>query len=159
MISFKTCMRVLSDMARPIRWRMAVTILAGMVRITASLSFVVVSKLLVDIATGASAEPLGKGILAFLGVLALQIGCAIFSNWWESYFEVKSLNQMREALFARTIMQSSPVSMLQFDILTSREQFTCMPSAFGKSTSALMLRRSNTTSSQSWTQKLQPAGG
>lgn len=103
MISFKTCMRVLSDMSRPIRWRMAVTILAGMVRITASLSFVVVSKLLVDIATGASAEPLGKGIAAFLGVLALQIGCAIFSNWWESYFEVKALNQMREALFARVM--------------------------------------------------------
>jgi hypothetical protein len=36
-----------------------------------------------------------------------------------------------ERLFARKTMESSPVSIMQFEIVTSREQFTWIPSLFG----------------------------
>ena len=64
-----------------------------------------------------------------------------------------------EALLARTTIESSPVSMRQRTISTSREQLTWMPSLFGKFTSDSTAMSANRTRSQSWTQKLHPAGG
>ena len=97
--------RTVLGMARPVWWRIAVTILVGVVRIAASLAFVASSKQLVDIATGVSDMPLDKGIYIFLGILALQLVTILFSNWWASYTHVKAQNIMRKDLFAH-VMQS-----------------------------------------------------
>lgn len=92
-------LRTLIGIARPMMWRIAVTVLTGVVRIAASLAFVASSKQLVDIATGDSAVPLRTGIGIFLGILVLQLGTILFSNWWESYTQVKSQNLMRRSIF------------------------------------------------------------
>ena len=103
MKSFKDCMRALWALSRPVRWRMAVNFLIGLLRIAASLSFVWVSKLLVDIATGNSGRPMGAVIGLFAGILLLQIASFIGGSWWESYSQVKTQNILRKDLFGHVL--------------------------------------------------------
>ena len=95
--------KTLLGMARPVWWRVAVSVTAGVVRIAASLAFVATSKRLVDIATGNSSMPLRDGIILFVSILAVQLGTIIFINWWDSYTNVKAQNIMRRDLFARVM--------------------------------------------------------
>ena len=88
----RACIKSLWGMSRPVRWRMAVNVGIGILRIAASLGFVAASKLLVDIATGNSTMAIGPAIGLFLGILACQLGTTIFSSWWDSYCQVKSQN-------------------------------------------------------------------
>ena len=103
MKDFKTCMRALRKMSVPVRWRMLVIILIGMVRIGASLAFVWASKHLVDIATGVCDESIWNGIYLFIGILAVQIATIIVANWWESFCEVKARNELRISTFAHVM--------------------------------------------------------
>ena len=103
MKSFGACMKALWGMSRPVRWRMAVSVALGMLRIAASLAFVWASKYLVDIATGVKADPLGPAIGLFLGILAVQLATLIFFNWWESYIHVKTQNKLRLEMFAHVM--------------------------------------------------------
>ena len=103
MKSFREVCRVLWRMSAPVRWRMGVTLMAGLVRIVCSLSFVWASKHLVDIATGASPAPLRQAIFLFVGILAAQLGIVIFSNWWGSYTLVKAQNILRKEVFAHVL--------------------------------------------------------
>ena len=103
MKAVRACIKSLWGMSRPIRWRMAVNVGIGILRIAASLCFVAVSKLLVDIATGNSQVAIGTAIGLFLGILALQLGTIIFSSWWDSYCQVKSQNILRKELFAHVM--------------------------------------------------------
>ncbi len=52
MKDFRTCMKGLAAMGRPLRGRILVSCIIGVVRIAASMGFVWVCKVLVDIATG-----------------------------------------------------------------------------------------------------------
>ncbi len=103
MKKFWPCMKALWAMSAPVRWRMAVSIVIGLVRITASLAFVWASKYLVDIATGVKGDPLADGIIIFLCVLALQLGCIILASWWDSYNLVKAQNILRKDLFGHVM--------------------------------------------------------
>ena len=98
-------MKALWAMGTPVRWRMAVTVLIGLVRIAASLGFVWASKYLVDIATGVQKADLTTGIFIFLGILLLQLGTIILSSWWNSYNQVKAQNILRKDIFGH-IMRS-----------------------------------------------------
>lgn len=97
------CLRALWGMSAPVRWRMAVSVLIGLVRIGASLGFVWSSKFLVDIATGVKDQPIGPAIGLFIGILALQLGVIILSGWWDSYNMVKAQNILRKDLFAHVM--------------------------------------------------------
>ena len=97
--------RTILGMARPVWWRIAVTVAVGVVRIAASLLFVAASKQLVDIATHDSTVPLREGIAVFLGILAVQLCTVLFINWWDAYTHVKAQNIMRRNLF-ETVMKS-----------------------------------------------------
>ena len=101
--SFRSCAKALWRMSVPVRWRMLVSVLAGTVRIAASLAFVWASKHLVDIATKMSDAPLMSGISIFAGILALQLCVVIFANWWDAYCEVKSRNILRLDTFAKVM--------------------------------------------------------
>ena len=103
MKSLSSCTKALWGMSRPVRWRMALSIAVGLLRIAASLGFVWASKHLVDIATGVSSDPLRQGILLFVGILALQLGVIIFINWWDSYNHVKAQNILRKDLFSHVL--------------------------------------------------------
>ena len=101
--SFRVCMAAMWRMSKPVRWRMAVSVLIGLVRIAASLGFVWASKQLVDIATHQSTLPLKTGIGLFAGILLLQIGAFLLSSWWESYTLVKTQNILRLQLFGHVL--------------------------------------------------------
>ena len=103
MKKLSVCLKALWGMSVPVRWRMAVSVAIGLVRIAASLGFVWASKYLVDIATGVNADPLARGIVVFLCILALQLGCIIFSSWWEAYIQVKAQNILRKDLFGHVM--------------------------------------------------------
>ena len=105
MKNFRAVMRALWAMSAPVRWRIGVSVLIGAVRTAASLSFVWISKLLVDIATGVKPDPLAPALWLFGGILLLQIACSILGSWWTSYNLVKAQNILRKDLFGH-VMQS-----------------------------------------------------
>ena len=105
MKKFSVCMKALWAMGAPVRWRMAVTVVIGLVRIAASLGFVWASKYLVDIATGVQKADITTGIILFLSVLLLQLVTVVLGNWWNAYNHVKAQNLLRKDIFGH-IMRS-----------------------------------------------------
>jgi ABC-type multidrug transport system fused ATPase/permease subunit len=103
MKKFSACLKALWGMSVPVRWRMAVSVGIGLVRIAASLGFVWASKYLVDIATGVKPDALGPAIGIFVGILVLQLGTLILSNWWDAYNHVKAQNILRKDLFGHVM--------------------------------------------------------
>ena len=103
MKKFSACMKALWGMSAPVRWRMAVSVGIGLVRIAASLGFVWASKYLVDIATGVKNDSLTTAIGIFLGILLLQLGTIVLSSWWDSYNQVKAQNILRKDLFGHVL--------------------------------------------------------
>ncbi|MCR5709862.1 MAG: ABC transporter ATP-binding protein/permease [Bacteroidales bacterium] len=105
MKDFRTLWKGLRKIHRPYRWRTAVNILLGAVRIALSLTFVWSSKHLVDIATGVSASPIGPAIALLVGTLVLQIVLGIGFSWWSSYTAIRIQNGLRRNYFG-SVMQS-----------------------------------------------------
>jgi len=105
MASFRTCLKSLRRMLLPVMGKLSVSILTGLVRICASLTFVWVCKQLVDIVTGKSDRDLNEHILLMIGILLIQILCGAFASWWEGLVVVRTRNGMRRELFSH-IMNS-----------------------------------------------------
>ena len=90
-------------MSGPARRWMLVSVLLGLVRIAASLSFVWVCKELVDIVTGASEAELSGRIIIMVCVMTTQILCGIGSSYCEKYGLVTVQNSLRSELFGRLL--------------------------------------------------------
>ena len=103
MKSVGTCIRALGKMSGPARRWMLVSVLLGLVRIAASLSFVWVCKELVDIVTGASEAELSGRIIIMVCVMTTQILCGIGSSYCEKYGLVTVQNSLRSELFGRLL--------------------------------------------------------
>lgn len=103
MIPFRLSLAGLRRTLRPIRFKVLLSIILGLMQVVLSLSFVWVSKNAVDIATGDSSVPLGKGIALFLGVLLAQILVRIFANYWNGYVIVRAQNDTRARVFSRVM--------------------------------------------------------
>ena len=102
-MSLRDCMRVLRRMVRPVRGRLLVSILIGLVRIVASLAFVWISKTLVDIATGVLDAPLGTHVVIMVVILLVQILSNVAASWWESVTVVKAQTRVRADFFAHVM--------------------------------------------------------
>lgn len=100
---FRTCAKGLLHMLRPLRWKVVVSALIGIVDVAASLVFVWVSKRVVDIATGAVDLPLGAGVKLFVSILALQILCRVARRYWEGYTVVHAQNDTRAEVFGKVM--------------------------------------------------------
>ena len=103
MIPLRDVIRGLRPMARPVRGRMLVSVLIGLVRIAASLGFVWICKRLVDIATGVTDAPLPLHIGILLGIMLLQLICSVGASAWESYNSVRTGNDLRAGTFGRVL--------------------------------------------------------
>ena len=103
MIPLRDVIRGLRPMARPVRGRMLVSVLIGLVRIAASLGFVWICKRLVDIATGVTDAPLPLHIGILLGIMLLQLICSVSASAWESYNTVRTGNDLRAGTFERVL--------------------------------------------------------
>ncbi len=103
MKNFRSCMKGMGAMLKPLRWRIAVGVGIGLVRIAASLAFVWICKRLVDIATGALDAPLGGSIGLMAGILVVQILGNVGASWWESYITVEAQNGFRHSVFSHVL--------------------------------------------------------
>lgn len=100
-------------MLRPLRLKVMVSALAGTVNVAASLAFVWASKRVVDIATGAIDLPMGRYVAIFISILAVQILCRVFINYWYGYITVNAQNSMRASVFDK-VMRSVWVGRERF---------------------------------------------
>jgi len=107
MKSFKTCVKGLLLMMKPLRLQMPVSVLIGLLRIVSSLAFVWICKRLVDIATGQAIsrgpEEIGEAVLVMAGIVALQIISSIAGQWWTAYITVAAQNRMRFETFSHVL--------------------------------------------------------
>lgn len=103
MKNLKTCIKGLGKMFRPVWKRVLVSVLTGFVRIAASLSFVWISKRLVDIATGRTDADLRQHICLMCIIMAVQVLVGLFARWWENYNVVKTQNAMRYDSFSHVL--------------------------------------------------------
>ena len=103
MKDFKTCMKGLWRISKPVLGRDLVTVLIGLIRIGASLAFVWICKRLVDIVTGVSDAGLWPNVWILAAIMLLQLVCGIASNYWGSYNMVKTQNDMRLGFFSHVL--------------------------------------------------------
>lgn len=88
-------MKGLAAFIRPLRWKLLVSVLIGLVRIAASLGFVWICKHLVDIATGVVDAPFGPSVAIMAGIMVLQLLSNVSSSYWEGYLTVTAKNSER----------------------------------------------------------------
>ena len=103
MKDFRTCMKGLSAMGRPLRGRILVSCVIGVFRIAASMAFVWVCKALVDIATGESSEPLGLYVGLMIGIMLAQVILGTAFSWWEGMIVTKTQNSFRAEVFGHVL--------------------------------------------------------
>lgn len=105
MKSTKSCLKALLGMGRPLALKMSVSCLIGVVRIAASLAFVWIGKVLVDIATGENPGELWVHVMYLFLIILTLIASTMGGRWWEDYFATTTRNSMREKAF-RHVMES-----------------------------------------------------
>jgi len=93
-------------MDRKYRLRTALCIAIGLVRIAASLAFVAVSKLLVDIATGDSAMPIWPKIWLLIGIMLVQVISIVGYSYLENINLVKTRNDLTYNIFGKVLRSS-----------------------------------------------------
>lgn len=103
MKDFRSCMGSLVKAMRPLRWKVAVSILIGIVGVCTSLTFVWASKRVVDIATGALDAPLLRNVFMLAGVMLLQVIIVVTERWWDGLINVEAQNSRRLGVFARVM--------------------------------------------------------
>lgn len=103
---FKECLSALIRSFRPLRWKVLVSALAGIVAVAASLAFVWASKRVVDIATGTLDLPFGPAVTFFLLVILTQIVTVVFQRYWNGYITVVAQNDSRRQAYEK-VMRST----------------------------------------------------
>ena len=100
MKDFRTCMKGLAAMGRPLTSKILVSCVIGVVRIAASMAFVWVCKALVDIATGDSSAPIGLYVGFMAGIMLVQVVSSVAYGWWEGMIVTRTQNSFRAKVFA-----------------------------------------------------------
>lgn len=88
--------------SKGIRFRLMFNSLLGIIRIIASLAFIYVSKLLVDLATGkitSSEKMYWVYSICLVALLACQVGAGMLNSWLSNQTEIKLKNKIRLDLF------------------------------------------------------------
>ena len=100
----KSCLRGLRSMFTPrMRWKVLVSIILGGLSIACSLSYVAISKRLVDIATKEISGSIWGGVAIFVSILVFQLILRVSTNYWNAYMTMKCANQMRMDMFSHVI--------------------------------------------------------
>ena len=103
MAAFKESVRNLRLLSAGCWGRVVVRCLIGLVRIAASLSFVWISKHLIDLATGKVPGELRNGIVAMVVIMLVQMLTGLFAAWYETVILVRTNNEIRLRLFSRVM--------------------------------------------------------
>ncbi len=100
---FRECFAGLMRTLHPFRWKVLVSAVLGLLQVAASLSFVWISKRVVDIATGTSPGELGREAALFVGIMLLQILLRTGARYWEGLIVVDAQNRTRAEVFSRVM--------------------------------------------------------
>ena len=106
MQDFRVCLKGLHSMLRPIRRRVFLTGLLGVMLVGVSMTFVWISKRVVDVATGASDMPMGRAVGIMIAVMAVQVALRVAMNYWNGYVVVNAQNSTRARVFS-SVMRST----------------------------------------------------
>jgi len=93
-------------MLRPQRFRVLLSVLIGTVSVALSLSFVWISKKVVDVATGAAAGSVERLAALMIGIMLLQVLFRIAARYWEGYIVVRTQNLLRSQVFRKVMMST-----------------------------------------------------
>lgn len=104
-ISFISSLKWLWKLSRPTRGFILLSSLLGFAFVGSSLTFVWLSKLLIDSATGRSSEPIESIITPFIITIIVQISLLVARNYINSLNLIRLRASLRKTLFQR-IMQS-----------------------------------------------------
>jgi len=99
----RPALKALAQMARPFRGRVLVSVLIGLVRIAASMTFVWVSKALVDVATGVSDGSLWTYVGLMFGTMVLQLACGVAAPYWQRLTATYCQNSLRYKYFGHVL--------------------------------------------------------
>ena len=101
---FRECFKGLRDTLHPIRWKVALSCFLGLCEVATSLTFVWMSKKVVDIATGAEdGRSLTGAVAVFASVMLLQILFNVIARYWDGYLEVSVRNDTRASVFSKVM--------------------------------------------------------
>lgn len=101
---FRVCFRGLMATLRPLKWKVALSCALGLVEVALSLSFVAMSKRVVDVATGADTSMgMWRAVAIFAGIALAQVAAAVASRYWDGWLEVNSRNAMRSSVFSKVM--------------------------------------------------------
>jgi len=101
---FKTCAKGLLDILHPLRWKVLVSCVLGVVEVALSLGFVAMSKKVVDVATGTDASmTLGRVVTFFALIALVQVGASVAARYWDGWLEVTARNSMRSSIFSKVM--------------------------------------------------------
>lgn len=106
MKDFRNSLKGIAVIYKPLRWRIAVSILIGLTRIAVSMGFVWVSKVLVDIATGIKDWELGTFVWIMIGIVLLRILTNVAASYWENLTLLKARNSLRYETFSHVLASS-----------------------------------------------------
>lgn len=88
----------------PLRWKVALSCALGLCEVAVSLTFVWLSKKVVDIATGTDTSwTLTAAVLVFASVMLLQVVFSVIARYWDGYLEVTARNGTRAKVFSKVM--------------------------------------------------------
>lgn len=91
--------RLILDMTRGFRGRIAIITLTGILRVVTGLAFVALSKRAVDIATGSATGSMSACIAALVGALVVELVCSAVYNRSAELSEAAMKNALQERFF------------------------------------------------------------
>lgn len=87
----------------PLKWRVAVSCIIGLLIVCGSLAFVWSSKRVVDIATGHLSLPLDSAVVLMAAVMLFQVLCRVAASYWEGFIVLKAANERRAYAFDKVM--------------------------------------------------------
>lgn len=103
MRNFKTCLKTLHGYVGVARGKVLLCVLIGLIGVASSLSFVVVSKTLVDMATSSSDKPFMPFVVTMVGIILLQLLSQVVYNYLIGLNSIKTQIKIRRALYAHVL--------------------------------------------------------
>ncbi len=100
---FRSSLKGIYTLYKPFRWRVLVSILTGILRVTASMVFVWLSKRLIDIVTNETDGVLKNCIWLFAGIILLRIATNVFASYWENRTVIVAQNALRCETFSHLL--------------------------------------------------------
>lgn len=87
----------------PLKWRVVVSCIIGLLIVGGSLAFVWSSKRVVDIATGHLSLPLDSAVVLMAAVMLFQVLCRVAASYWEGFIVLKAANERRAYAFDKVM--------------------------------------------------------